>query len=93
MALCLAVPLASAHVVLRKWTAYAGYQEYVTVAVPHGCGDSPITEVRIRIPDGITVLVPEDKPGWTTRVTKRKLPAPIGGEGGAEIIEVADEIA
>ena len=39
----LAAPLASAHVVLQKWTAYAGYQEYVTLAVPHGCGASPTT--------------------------------------------------
>ena len=92
-ALDLTAPLASAHVVLQKWTAYAGYREYVTLAVPHGCGDSPTTEVRVKIPDGITIVVPEDKPGWTTRVIKRKLPAPIGGEGGARITEVVDEIA
>jgi len=92
-ALVLTAPLASAHVVLQKWTAYAGFQEYVTLAVPHGCGDSPTTEVRVKIPDGITIVVPEDKPGWTTRVTKRKLPTPIGGEGGAKITEVVDEIA
>ena len=89
----LAVPLASAHVVLQKWTAFAGYQEYVTLAVPHGCGASPTTEVRVKIPDGITIVVPEDKPGWTTRVVKRKLPAPVGGEGGTKITEVVDEIA
>ncbi len=92
-ALILSAPLASAHVVLQKWTAYAGYQEWVTLAVPHGCGDSPTTSVRVKIPDGIMIVVPEDKPGWTTRVTKRKLPAPIGGEGGAKITEVVDEIA
>lgn len=88
----LAAPLASAHVVLQNWAAYAGYQEYVTLAVPHGCGASPTTEVRVKIPDGITIVVPEDKPGWTTRVVKRKLPAPIGGEGGTKISEVVDEI-
>ena len=40
-ALVLGGPLASAHVVMQKWTAYAGYQEFITVAVPHGCGASP----------------------------------------------------
>ncbi len=92
-ALVLATPWASAHVVTQKWTAYAGYQEFVTLAVPHGCGDSPTTAVRVKVPDGITIIVPEDKPGWTTRVTKRKLPAPISGEGGTKVSEVVDEIA
>jgi len=85
MTLALAAPFASAHVVMRKWTAYAGCQEYVTLAVPHGCGDSPTTEVRVKIP--------EDKAGWTTRIIKRRLPTPIVGEGGARITEVVDEIA
>ena len=92
-ALVLGAPLASAHVVMQKWTAYAGYQEFVTVAVPHGCGASPTTEVRVKIPDGITIVVPEDKPGWTTRIIKRKLAAPIKGEGGSKVTEVVDEIA
>jgi uncharacterized protein YcnI len=91
--LALAAAPASAHVVLQKWTAYAGYQEYVTLAVPHGCGDSPTTEIRVRIPEGITIVVPEDKPGWTTKIVKRKLPAPVSGEGGTKISEVIDEIA
>ncbi len=84
ISLALAAPLASAHVVMQKWTAYAGYQEYVTLAVPHGCGDSPTTEVRVKIPERITIVVPEDKAGWTTRIIKRRLPTPIVGEGGAE---------
>jgi uncharacterized protein YcnI len=84
---------ASAHVVMQKWTASAGYQEYLTLAVPHGCGDSPTTGIRVKIPDGISILVPEDKPGWTTTIVKRKLPAPVSGEGGAKVTEVIDEIA
>jgi periplasmic copper chaperone A len=84
--------VANAHVVLQKWEATAGYQEYVTLAVPHGCGLSPTTEVRVKIPDGITILVPEEKAGWQTRVTKRKLDQPLRGEGGVQITEAVDEV-
>lgn len=83
---------ATAHVVLQNWEAFAGFQEYVTVVVPHGCGASPTTELRVKIPDGIVILVPEEKPGWQTIVTKRKLPSPLAGEGGAKISEVIDEV-
>lgn len=83
---------AVAHVVLQRWEAPAGYQEYVTLVVPHGCGASPTTELRIKIPDGVFILVPEEKAGWQIRVTKRKLPAPITGESGSKISEVVDEV-
>lgn len=83
---------ATAHVVLQNWEAFAGFQQYVTVVVPHGCGASPTTELRVKIPDGIVILVPEEKPGWQTIVTKRKLPSPLAGEGGAKISEVVDEV-
>jgi uncharacterized protein YcnI len=86
-----AVP-ASAHIVLQKFEAYAGYQDTVTVVVPHGCGLSPTIELRVKIPDGIFILVPEDKPGWQTRVKTRKLDKPLPGEGGLQITEVADEV-
>lgn len=57
IALALATPFASAHVVMQKWTALAGCQEFVTLAVPHGCGASPTTEVRVKVPEGITGTV------------------------------------
>jgi uncharacterized protein YcnI len=83
---------AAAHVVLQKWEAMAGYQEFVTVAVPHGCGPSATIEVRVKIPDGVFPAVPEQKAGWTTSIVRRKLPQPINGEGGAKITEVIDEV-
>lgn len=82
-----------AHVVLQNWEGIAGYQDYVTVVVPHGCGLSPTTELRVKIPEGIYILVPEDKPGWQTRIKTRKLDRPIPGEGGLKITEVADEVS
>ena len=85
--------LAASHVVLQKWEAYAGYQEYVTFVVPHGCGNSPTVEVRVKIPDGITIAAPEQKAGWVTKITRRKLSEPIIGEGGARVSEVVDEVS
>jgi len=84
---------ASAHVVTEKWDAYAGYQTFVTLVVPHGCGASPTTEVRVKIPEGIDILVPEPKPGWTLDIAMRKLDPPMKGEGGREVTEVIDEIS
>jgi periplasmic copper chaperone A len=84
---------ASAHVVMEKWEAYAGYQTFVTLAVPHGCGLSPTTEVRIKVPDGIDVIVPEPKAGWTLDITMRKLDKPVRGEGGRQVTEMVDEIS
>jgi periplasmic copper chaperone A len=51
--------------------------------VPHGCGASPTTEVRVKIPEGITILVPEERAGWRTTVKTRKLDKPIRAERAA----------
>ena len=84
---------ASAHVVMEKFEAFAGYQTFLTLAVPHGCGPSPTTEVRVKVPEGIAVIVPEAKPGWTLEISKRKLDKPMPGEGGRPMAEMIDEIS
>ncbi|MDX2222980.1 MAG: YcnI family protein [Rhodospirillaceae bacterium] len=83
---------ASAHVIMEKWEANAGYQTFLTLVVPHGCGASPTTEVRVKVPEGIDIIVPEPKAGWELTMTKRKLDPPIRGEGGRMVTEVVDEI-
>ena len=88
----LAPSLASAHVVLQKWEENAGFQAFMTLVVPHGCGASPTTEVRVKVPDGISVIVPEPEYGWKLQVIRKKLDKPISGEGGRPISEVIDEI-
>lgn len=90
--LALAASAAHAHVILQNMEGTAGYQEYVTLVVPHGCGASPTTRLRVRIPDGIDILVPEDTPGWDLEIVTRKLDTPIRGDGGTLITEVADEV-
>jgi uncharacterized protein YcnI len=84
---------ASAHVVMEKWEAYAGYQSFLTLVVPHGCGLAPTTAVRVKVPEGIDIIVPEPKPGWTLDIAMRKLDKPMPGEGGRMVTEVVDEIA
>jgi uncharacterized protein YcnI len=83
---------ASAHVIMEKWEAYAGYQTFLTLVVPHGCGAAPTTEVRFKVPDGIDIIVPEPKPGWNLGIAMRKLENPMPGEGGRMVTEVVDEI-
>jgi uncharacterized protein YcnI len=83
----------SAHVVMEKWEGYAGYQTVLTLLVPHGCGPSPTTELRVKVPDGIDIIVPEPKPGWDLSIGMRKLDKPMRGEGGRQISEVPDEIS
>ena len=84
---------ATAHVALQNMEGHAGYQEYVTIVVPHGCGASPTTQVRVKIPEGIMIVAPEQKAGWVTAIIRRKLAEPTIGEGGAKVTEVIDEVS
>ncbi len=87
-----AASTASAHVVLQKWEEHAGYQSFMTLVVPHGCGKSPTTEIRMKIPDGVNVVAPEPEAGWQVSVVRKKLDQPRAGEGGRPISEVIDEV-
>ncbi len=89
---CAVSSSASAHVVMEKWEGYAGYQTFLSLIVPHGCGVSPTTEVRVKVPEGIDIIVPEPKTGWDLNIAMRKLDPPMKGEGGRQITEVVDEI-
>jgi len=91
-ALTLAVTsTANAHIVIENFKGRAGYNEFLTLMVPHGCGPEATTELRMKIPLGITPAVPEQKDGWETQAIMRKLDEPIRGEGGRVISEVVDE--
>ena len=76
---------ANAHIVIENFKGRAGYNEFLTLMVPHGCGPAPTTELRMKIPDGISPAVPEQKEGWETQVIMKKLDEPIRGEGGRMI--------
>ncbi len=81
-----------AHITMANDQVRAGYQELLTVLVPHGCGPEVTTEIRIKIPPEVTIAVPEEKPGWDTQIVMRQLDEPVPMEGGiAMITEVVDE--
>jgi periplasmic copper chaperone A len=58
------VATASAHVMLESKTARVGSTLRAIFDVGHGCGHSPTTKVRIKIPAGVLDIVAEPKPGW-----------------------------
>ena len=83
---------ASSHIVMADGEARAGYQEILTLVVPHGCGPKATTEVRVKIPDGVSISMPEEKDGWVSEVIMRQLETPIPIEGGfGEMTEVVDQ--
>ena len=82
---------ANAHIIIEDMQGRAGYNEMLTLIVPHGCGVEPTTAVRMKVPDGVKFVVPYKGDGWNVDITKRKLDKPIASEGGP-VTEVADEI-
>jgi len=83
---------ADAHAYLQIQTASAGYRQDIEVRVPHGCSGQPTNEVRIQIPDGVTRVVPEIKPGWNVEMVMRTLDEPFKGEGGVMVTETVDQL-
>ena len=53
-----------AHVTIEQREAALGSPVKLTFRVGHGCGASPTTKVRLRIPEGIIAVKPMPKPGW-----------------------------
>lgn len=84
--------VADAHVVITNMNQPAGWEGAVlTLMVPHGCGTSPTTAIRMKVPENVNMVLPEPKPGWTITLTKRKLATPKK-VGNREITEVQDEV-
>ena len=82
---------AEAHIIIEDMEGKAGYNDMLTLIIPHGCGLSPTTEVRMKMPDGIKFAVPYKGDGWDVEITKRQTDKPVMGEGGA-MTEVVDEL-
>jgi periplasmic copper chaperone A len=81
-----------AHNSLLSHYAPAGYRHDIEMRVTHGCKGSPVKEVRVKIPDGVTSVSVEHLNGWQIETNMRKLPKPVPGEGGTMITETVDEI-
>jgi uncharacterized protein YcnI len=83
---------ASAHNVLTSMYAPAGYVHDMEMRVTHGCKGSPVTQVRIKIPEGVTRVSAGYTRDWDIELKMRKLPKAVPGEGGTMITETVDEI-
>ncbi|MBL8643768.1 MAG: YcnI family protein [Rhodospirillaceae bacterium] len=84
-------PEASAHVLVENMKGRAGYNEMFTLIVPHGCGSSPTTELRMKVPPELSQVIPEAPAGWNVQVLKRKVDKPVM-RSGRPVTEVVDEI-
>jgi periplasmic copper chaperone A len=69
-----AVAPAIAHVTLESQEAKVGAGYKAVLRVPHGCGESPTTAIRVKIPEGLIGVKPMPKPGWTLTTAIGKYP-------------------
>lgn len=72
---------AQAHVVLTERQATAGTYFKIVLRVPHGCGESPTTGLRVEIPADIFVAKPMPKTGWEIDVERAPIETPHKNEG------------
>ncbi len=70
----------------------AGWIHDVEVRVPHGCGPEPTTEVRVKIPDGVTRVSVAHDPNWKVETIMRELDPPLEMGGGFQVRRTVDEI-
>lgn len=61
---------ASAHVTFESKEVKAGGTVKFVLRIPHGCAGSPTTAVRVSIPEELTEVRPQPKPGWTLDINK-----------------------
>ena len=83
---------AHAHATIEVKQAPAGSYYKMNLRVPHGCDGSPTVKVRVQIPDGVTGVKPQPKPGWKLTIVKAKYAEPIDDGHGGKITEGVKEI-
>jgi periplasmic copper chaperone A len=92
-ALAVGTAAASAHVTVQPSEAVAGSYFQMAFVVPHGCDGKATVAVRVKVPDGVTAVKPQMKPGWTVEIKTRKLDAPQPATHGKSISETVDEVS
>jgi uncharacterized protein YcnI len=80
---------ASAHVTLQPEEAPAGGFARLDVRVPNERDNASTTKVEVQFPPGFAEVSTAPVPGWTAKVTKRKLAKPVEVEGEQLTEEVA----
>jgi len=74
---------ALAHVTLDLATAPAESYVRLAIRVPHGCGAAATTGIRLQVPEGLTGVHPQPKPGWTLTILPGEPPAGPAGAAPA----------
>ncbi len=83
---------AQAHAVINEATAEAGAFSFITLRITHGCGSSPTTQVRMKIPDGVVRVSPKYLERWSVEKRMKTLDTPYRDEAGNLVTETVDEI-
>lgn len=78
--LAITVP-AAAHVTANPREAKAGSYFKADFRVPHGCDGSATVALRIEIPEGVTSVKPQNKPGWDLHIKTGPLARPYESHG------------
>ncbi|PZV37197.1 YcnI family protein [Mesorhizobium kowhaii] len=84
---------ASAHITFENKEVEAGRLVKFVLRIPHGCAGSATTAIRIAIPDALSGVTPEAKPGWTLSAatadaTPVHVAAASNGTGGLQAKEI-----
>lgn len=83
---------AFAHASLEQREAPVGTYQKITLRVPHGCEGSATLKLRVRVPEGVTGVKVQPKPGWTLETVKGKLAKPVSDGHGGQITEGVTEV-
>jgi periplasmic copper chaperone A len=83
---------AGAHISPTESEYVAGEFSLIELGVPHGCGESPTTEIAIQIPEPINAVTPTVNPGWEVEVVRVDLPEAVVDAHGNEITDRVDQV-
>jgi uncharacterized protein YcnI len=83
---------AAAHVGLEPRQAQADTNQKVQLRVGHGCKGSPTVRVRVRLPEGVSGVRAQPKPGWKLDIKRVKLAKPLDDGHGGQITETVGEV-
>lgn len=91
-AFLLAAQQVHAHAVINEQSAEAGAFSFITLRITHGCGTSPTTQIRMKIPDGVIRVSPKYSEHWSVEKRMKTLDTPYRDEAGNLVTETVDEI-
>ena len=93
VSLIFATCTAQAHVTIEAREAAVGAPFKAVFRVSHGCGESPTTKLRVRIPAGVIAVKPMPKSGWQIDTVKSRYDKTYNYFHGAQLSEGVTEIS